>query len=171
MRLRGLRLDRQPGFAAALLQGLLTRYLGTGFRLGFMRTGQIANQAGVNVQTLRYYERRGLLQPPARRDSGYREYPSDAIRIVRFVKRAQELGFTLSEVETLLGLAAGGPESCDAVQELTAEKIAEFDAKIASLHSMKESLQTLLGTCSRPRRQRECPLIQSIEHDAMGEGA
>ena len=73
-----------------------------------MRTGQIANQAGVNVQTLRYYERRGLLQAPARRDSGYREYPSDAIRIVRFVKRAQELGFTLSEVEILLGLAAGG---------------------------------------------------------------
>jgi Hg(II)-responsive transcriptional regulator len=131
-----------------------------------MRTGQIANRAGVNVQTLRYYERRGLLQAPARRDSGYREYPSDAIRIVRFVKRAQELGFTLSEVEILLGLAAGGPESCDAVQELTAEKIAELDAKIASLDSMKKSLQALLDTCSRPRDQRECPLIQSIENDA-----
>jgi DNA-binding transcriptional MerR regulator len=58
-----------------------------------MRTGQIANQAGVNVQTLRYYERRGILEPPARRASGYREYPADAIRVVRFVKRAQGAGF------------------------------------------------------------------------------
>jgi DNA-binding transcriptional MerR regulator len=62
-----------------------------------MRTGQTANEAGVNVQTLRYYERRGILQPPPRRVSGYREYPSDAVRIVRFVKRAQELGFTLTD--------------------------------------------------------------------------
>ena len=132
-----------------------------------MRSGEIANKAGVNVQTLRYYERRGLLQAPARRESGYREYPPDAIRTVRFVKRAQELGFSLTEVESLLGLAAGGPDSCDVVQELAAEKIDELDAKIASLLSMKDSLQTLLDTCSRPRRQRECPLIQSIETSAV----
>jgi Hg(II)-responsive transcriptional regulator len=132
-----------------------------------MRSGQIANQAAVNVQTLRYYERRGLLQAPARLESGYREYPSDAIRIVRFVKRTQELGFTLAEAESLLALAAGGPESCDAAQELATEKIGELEAKIASLRSMKDSLQTLLATCSRPRRQRECPLLQSIETDAM----
>lgn len=136
-----------------------------------MRSGQIAEKAGVNIQTLRYYERRGILEPPARRESGYREYPSDAIRIVRFVKRAQELGFTLTEVESLLGLAAGGPNSCDAAQELAAEKIGELDARIVSLRSMKDSLQRLVDTCSRPRRQRECPLIQSIAADASGVSA
>jgi Hg(II)-responsive transcriptional regulator len=136
-----------------------------------MRTSQIANQAGVNVETLRYYERRGLLQPPARRESGYREYPSDAIRIVRFIKRTQELGFTLNEAEALLALAAGGPESCEAAKELATEKIVELEARIASLRSMKASLQTLLATCSRPRRRRECPLLQSIETDAMAQPA
>lgn len=128
-----------------------------------MRSGVAARQAGVNIQTLRYYERRGLLRPPARRESGYREYQSDAVRVVRFVKRAQELGFTLAEVEALLALAAGGPESCDSVQELAAEKIGELDDKIASLSAMKDSLQQLLDTCTRPPHQRECPLIQSIE--------
>jgi len=93
----------------------------------------MASQAGVNVQTLRYYERRGLLPAPARRESGYREYPSDAVRVVRFVKRAQELGFSLAEVETLLDLAAGGPDSCDLAQELATQKIGELDAKIATL--------------------------------------
>jgi DNA-binding transcriptional MerR regulator len=133
-----------------------------------MRTGQIANQAGVNIQTLRYYERRGILQSPVRRDSGYRDYPTDAIRIVRFVKRAQELGFSLTEVESLLGLAAGGPDSCDAAQTLATEKIGELEAKIVSLRAMKDSLQALLDTCARPRRHRECPLIQSIDNDAVG---
>lgn len=133
-----------------------------------MRTGEIADQAGVNVQTLRYYERRGILEAPARSASGYREYPSDTARVVRFVKRAQELGFTLTEVESLLDLAAGGPKSCEAAQGLAGEKISELNAKIASLASMRDSLQTLLDTCSRPRRERECPLIQSIESAGLG---
>src|SRR6266704_411155 len=109
----------------------LTRYLGTGFRLCCVRTGQVARQSGVNIQTLRYYERRGLLQPPARRPSGYREYTSHAVEIVRFVKRAQELGFNLDEVESLLDLAAGGPASCDNARGLATQKLVELDAKIA----------------------------------------
>ena len=64
-----------------------------------MRIGEVARQAGVNVQTLRYYERRGLLREPARRSSGYREYPPHTVRLIRFIKRAQELGFTLAEIE------------------------------------------------------------------------
>ena len=69
-----------------------------------MRIGTAAAQAGVNIQTLRYYERRGLLPRPPRRTSGYREFPDDAVRIVRFIKRAQDLGFTLDEIEELLRL-------------------------------------------------------------------
>jgi MerR family transcriptional regulator, mercuric resistance operon regulatory protein len=78
-----------------------------------MRTHEVADRAGVNAQTLRYYERRGLLSAPPRSPSGYRDYPASAVRVLRFVKRAQELGFTLTDVAELLSLAEGGPRSCD----------------------------------------------------------
>jgi len=77
-----------------------------------LRTGEVAAQAGVNVQTLRYYERRGLLKEPARRASGYREYPPDSIGLIRFIKRAQELGFTLTEIEDPLRLRNDQETAC-----------------------------------------------------------
>ena len=135
-----------------------------------MRSGQVARQAGVNVETLRYYERRGLLPAPPRESSGYRAYGSDAVRVVRFVKRAQELGFNLDDVEALLELAGGGPDGCEAVQRLTGERITELDRRIADLQAMRDSLQRLLATCHRPRRDRECSLIRSIEADAVRGG-
>jgi Hg(II)-responsive transcriptional regulator len=128
-----------------------------------MRTAEVAEQAGVNPQTLRYYERRGLLPDPPRTTTGYRSYGPDAVRTVRFVKRAQELGFSLDEVETLLHLADGGPHSCEAAQSLAADRITDLDAKIAALTSMRASLQLLLDTCSRPRRARTCPLLDSLD--------
>ena len=127
-----------------------------------MRTGLVAEQAGVNPQTLRYYERRGLLPPPLRSASGYRAYDSASVETIRFIKRAQELGFTLDEVETLLHLAAGGPDSCDAVQELAHQKIDVLDGKIASLRAMRDSLRRLVATCELPRPERDCPLVDSL---------
>lgn len=79
----------------------------------------------MNAQTLRSYERRGLHAEPVRSPAGYRSYPPEAVRRVRFIKRAQELGFTLAEVRTLLHLAQGGPDGCDAVGEMATEKIAD----------------------------------------------
>lgn len=128
-----------------------------------MRSGEVAAEAGVNVETLRYYERRGLLREPERLESGYRAYPPQAVGTVRFIKRAQELGFSLAEVDQLLELAAGGPDGCDAVQDLARRKLDEFDRKIATLGAMRASLQRLVDTCTRPRSERECPLLQSIE--------
>ncbi|MGH3375879.1 MAG: MerR family transcriptional regulator [Actinoallomurus sp.] len=133
-----------------------------------MRTAQVAARAGVNTQTLRYYERRGLLPDPPRTPAGYRSYGPDAVRVVRFVKRAQALGFTLTEVEELLHLADGGPDSCGAAQRLTGEKIGDLDARIATLTAMRASLDRLLGTCARPREQRDCPLLDSLEPDTDG---
>jgi Hg(II)-responsive transcriptional regulator len=127
-----------------------------------MRTGEVAAQAGVNVQTLRYYERRGLLPEPARRESGYRVYGPDAVRRVRFIKRAQELGFGLAEAESLLALAAGGPESCDAARQLAEDKILELERRLADLEAMRDSLRKLAATCAKPRVERECPLLQAI---------
>src|SRR4029453_16136340 len=96
-RLARSRLTPYQGIDLILIDGLRLEVV-------IMRSGAGAEQAGVNVQTLRYYERRGLLPRTPRRDSGYREFPADAVRIVRFIKRAQDLGFTLDEVEELLRL-------------------------------------------------------------------
>ncbi len=130
-----------------------------------MRTGQVARQSGVNIQTLRYYERRGLLQAPPRRPSGYREYGADAVGIIRFVKRAQELGFSLDEVELLLELAAGGPPNCNRARALATQRLADLEMKISSLRAMQASLRRLVATCGKPRRERDCPLLEALAAD------
>ena len=132
-----------------------------------MRSGQVARDAGVNVETLRYYERRGILQMPERRPSGFREYTEEAVGVIRFVKRAQELGFSLDEIETLLTLAAGGPESCDSARALATRKLDELDAKMRSIRAMQDSLRRLVATCQMPRSERDCPLLGALEdrHD------
>lgn len=135
-----------------------------------MRSSQVAARAGVNVQTLRYYERRGLLPEPARLPSGYRTYRPDTVRRVRFVKRAQQLGFSLNEIDVLLDLAAGGPESCEAARTIAAEKLAQLDEKISSLAAMRASLLQLAATCERPVSRRECRLLQDLGSDTPPAG-
>jgi Hg(II)-responsive transcriptional regulator len=127
-----------------------------------MRTSEVADLAGVNPQTLRYYERRGLLPTPPRSASGYRSYPDDTVRVIRFVKRAQELGFTLDEVEELLQLSRGGPSSCDSARVMARAKLDDLAAKIADLERMRDSLRQLVDTCVRPRAERDCPLLEAI---------
>jgi Hg(II)-responsive transcriptional regulator len=133
-----------------------------------MRSSQIAAQAGVNVQTLRYYERRGLLPEPPRLESGYRSYDPDTVARVRFVKQAQQLGFSLEEIDSLLGLATGGPDNCDAAKALAGEKLAQLEQKIAGLNVMCDSLRQLVATCDRPRARRVCPLLEAIAGAADG---
>lgn len=127
-----------------------------------MRSSQVADQAGVNVQTLRYYERRGLLPEPERSDSGYRSYPVQAVLTVRFVKGAQQLGFSLEEIDVLLHLAEGGPESCDAARALATEKLVQLERKIADLAAMRDSLRQLVATCDQTPSRRQCPLLNAI---------
>ena len=127
-----------------------------------MRTGELAARAGVNVQTLRYYERRGLLARPARSPAGYRSYPDEAVAVVRFVKRSQELGFTLDEVAELLRLAYGGPDDCDAARALAESRVAELERRIADLQRMRGSLAELIATCELPRNRRSCPILTSL---------
>jgi MerR family mercuric resistance operon transcriptional regulator len=130
-----------------------------------MRTREVAERAGVNAQTLRYYERRGILPDPPRSAAGYRDYPASAVRVLRFVKRAQELGFTLAEVEELLGLAEGGPKSCNVARALAEAHIAELERKIADLQRMRASLAGLVATCERPPADRSCPLLAAIDSE------
>ena len=129
-----------------------------------MRTSEVAAQAQVNTQTLRYYERRGLLPAPARTRSGYRAYTPDAVRVVRFVKRAQQLGFTLDDIEDLLHLAQGGPASCDEPQTMARTRIDDLQERIDELASMRDALaRGLVDTCEQHRAERECPNLRTIE--------
>jgi Hg(II)-responsive transcriptional regulator len=128
-----------------------------------VRTSELAAQAQVNSQTLRYYERRGLLPEPRRTPSGYRSYTIDAVRVVRFVKRAQQLGFTLSDIEELLHLAGGGPASCEAAKTMARGRIADLDQRIDELTGMRHALTRLIDTCEQPRGERDCPILEDIE--------
>jgi Hg(II)-responsive transcriptional regulator len=128
-----------------------------------MRTSELADRAGVNTETLRYYERRGLLAEPPRTSGGYRDYPVSAVELLRFVKRAQELGFTLDEVEELLHLDDGGPDSCDATRELAEHRRDDLAARIRDLQRMHDSLAELVETCHLPRADRRCALLEAIK--------
>jgi DNA-binding transcriptional MerR regulator len=115
----------------------------------------------VNTETLRYYERRGLLEQPPRTSGGYRDYPVSAVGLLRFVKRAQELGFTLDEVEELLHLDGGGPDSCEAARALAEHRRDDLAERIADLQRMHGALSALVGTCDLPRADRRCALLEA----------
>src|SRR6476646_3468800 len=118
---------RWQGAISALLDSIPAYRVDTVGERSEMRIGTAAEQAGVNVQTLRYYERRGLLPRPPRRTSGYREFPDDAVRMVRFIKRAQELGFSLDQVEQLLKLRNDKCRDRARVRAVAERRIREID--------------------------------------------
>ena len=128
-----------------------------------MKTSGVAAQAQVNTQTLRYYERRGLLPVPVRTPSGYRDCGDDAVRVVRFVKRAQQLGFTLNDVEERLHMAGGGPASCEEAKTMALARITDLEQRIEELAGMRDALVLLVQTCDQPRRERDCPILRDIE--------
>jgi DNA-binding transcriptional MerR regulator len=109
-----------------------------------LRTGELAARAGVNVQTLRYYERRGLLAAPGRRPSGQREYPEGTVGLVRTIKAAQRLGFTLAEIQELFALSEHR-RSADELHRRAAAKLAEIDARIGQLQLVRQALLAVLA--------------------------
>lgn len=135
---------------------------------GDLSTGQLARAAGVNVETLRYYERIGLLpEPPRRPGSRYRMYPPDAIDTVLFVKRGQSLGFALEEIGQLLELNHGSNNSCADVQQLATAKLAEVDARLRDLSAIRGALSDLLAACRRGDTPA-CPIIKAISDGGRG---
>ena len=128
-----------------------------------MTIGQLAERAGVNVETVRYYERRGLLPEPARTDAGYRSYEPEAVARLRFIKRAQGLGFTLHEIEDLLALRVRDGDTCEAVGDKTREKIVLVRQKIRELQAMQRSLARLATACEARRPTGECPILNALE--------
>jgi MerR family transcriptional regulator, copper efflux regulator len=125
--------------------------------------GEVAERAKVHLETLRYYERRGLVASPPRSSANYRLYPKDAVRRVRFIKRAQELGFSLNEIKELLSLRAAPEAGCAAVRAHAEAKIRDIDEKISSLTAMKSGLAKLVAECSGEGPLTDCPILESLE--------
>lgn len=125
--------------------------------------GQVAKRARVNVQTVLYYERRGLLRPDGRRDSGYRFYGPEAARKIRFIKNAQELGFTLEEISGLLRLRVGNRSRCSDVRKKAQKKLGQVDDRIAGLKAIRRALMGLVRTCRSRGTTDSCPILKSLE--------
>ena len=130
-----------------------------------LTTSQLAHKAGVNVETLRYYERRGLLPEPPRRASGYRQYSQDDVARLQFIKRAKELGFTLQEVQELLDLRVDPDTPCAMVKRRADLKIIDIEAKLQSLKRIKKALNKLAATCSGRGPVGDCPILEALGGD------
>ncbi len=128
-----------------------------------MKAGQLAREAAVNVETLRYYERMELLPAPPRRESGYREYAQADVSRIRFIKRAQDLGFSLREIRELLDLRAVPDTDNARVKTLAVRKIADIERRIRDLERMRETLEHIAGTCDGAGTVGDCPILQAIE--------
>lgn len=128
--------------------------------------GEVGERAAVNIETLRYYERRGLLPPPPRTGSNYRTYPGETVKLVRFIKRAQELGFSLNEIKELVGLRAAPDAQCCDVRQRAEQKIKDIDNKIGSLQAMRKALSLLLVECPGEAPVAECPILEAIDLEA-----
>jgi Hg(II)-responsive transcriptional regulator len=128
-----------------------------------MRIGELAKRAGVNIQTVRYYERRGLLHDPRRHADGYREYTETTLERLRFIKRAQELGFTLSEIGELLALRLNPGTTAAEVKSRAKEKITEIEGKLRDLERIRHALTHLAGQCRGGRGPvGDCPLLDAL---------
>ena len=122
--------------------------------------GRLAKAAGVNVETIRYYQRRGLVDEPSKPLGGHRRYAPSAATRVRFIKRAQQLGFTLEEVTALLRLEDG--QSCRETRVLAERKLAVIEERIADLDRMRRLLKGLIAECVAGQRPRSCPIIATL---------
>ena len=124
--------------------------------------GKLADAADVSVETLRFYERRGLLPEPPRRASGYRAYPPEAVTRVRFIKRAQALGFTLAEIIELLDLRVDEETTCIQVRQQVEDKLAEVDSKVRMLQEMRSALTAMAASCDQGGPDGECPVLATL---------
>ena len=128
--------------------------------------GQVAKRAGVGVETIRFYEREGLIAEPERRpSSGYRQYPPQAVRRVLFIRHAKDLGFTLKEVQELLQLRVDPNSTCADVRERARDKVADIEERIASLEQMKAALNRLAKKCRGRGPTTECPILEELDRE------
>jgi Hg(II)-responsive transcriptional regulator len=131
-----------------------------------LTTSELARQAGVGSETIRYYERRALLPRPPRSTSGYRQYGPEAVTRIRFIKRAQALGFSLSEIDELLSLRLDDQATAHDVRERSKEKILDIEEKMRDLARMKDELERLVEACSGRDPASECSILRSLSGES-----
>lgn len=125
-------------------------------------TGELARLAGLHRETIRFYERKGLLPPPSRTEAKYRQFTSTDLQRVRFITRAKKLGFALREIGELLAVADGAIVSCSKVRDIAECKVSYIDSQLKDLRRLRTSLQSLIVACSKAKRINGCPIIDSL---------
>lgn len=128
-----------------------------------MTIGALAREAGVGVETVRFYERQGLLEKPPRAESGYRRYPPETAVRLRFIRHAKELGFSLLEIRELLSLRSSTEASCSDVRRQIWTKIEDVQKRIGSLERMRKTLEKLAAICTTGAPTSECPILEVLE--------
>jgi len=127
--------------------------------------GKVARLAEVGVETIRFYERKGLIDEPPRKRSGYRQYPEDTVQRLRFIRRAKELGFTLKEIKELLTLRIEPETTCEDIRRRAEAKMEDIEEKILTLTRMKEALVKLTHSCDGRGPASECPILEAMEDE------
>lgn len=127
--------------------------------------GRLAGRAGVGVETIRYYEKQRLIPKPARTRSGYRQYPAGEVARVRFIRRAQQLGFSLREIGELLALRVDASADCVAVRHSAERKIESIAARIADLRAMQAALESLRDSCAAQAPGAECAILEALARE------
>lgn len=132
-----------------------------------MKIGELAQRAGVRIDTVRYYERQGLLPPPTRQPSGYRAYePADLVRL-RFVRRAKGLGFSLDEIRELLTLSDQRNEDMGQLKAFVTGKLADIEARLAELSRIRDALRSLKAACPGHGAIDRCPILAALDEDSV----
>ena len=130
--------------------------------MSYFTIGKLAQEAKVNVETVRYYERKGLMPEPVRNESGYRQYSRSDFQHLKFIKNAQKLGFSLKQIKELLSLQISPGYSCADVRERAQEKIRDIKSKIAELNKIKNALSELSGMCEINAPIEECRILEIL---------
>ncbi len=128
-----------------------------------MTIGQVAKAVGIGIETIRFYEREGIIAKPARRESGYRAFSPDVVTQLHFLKRAQELGFSLKEISQLLAIRVDPKQNCSVVKKKAEAKIVEIKQKIRDLKRIEKVLERVTEACQAQRPISECPILECLE--------
>ena len=131
--------------------------------MGTLSIGQVARRAGVGVETVRFYEREGLLEEPPRRASGYRQYSEQVVMRLHFIKRAKQLGFSLKEISELLLLRVDAQTTCEEVKQRKEAKLAEVERKLVELQRMRQALLQVGSLCTGPGPTGACPILEALD--------
>ena len=124
--------------------------------------GEVARRAGIGIETVRFYERQGLIEPPPRSAAGYRQYPEDTVQRLCFIRRAKELGFSLREIRELLVLQGDPDVTCGDIEERARRKLVDIERRIRDLEKIHQALQELMQGCAGDRESGQCPILRAL---------